>query len=51
MMPNHTIDKFNMMNNYLMYQYGIFICFGLIMTGCMPEIKNDKSSNTHNGKK
>lgn len=50
-MNNHTVDKMNMMNNYLMYQYGIWACFGLIVTGLMPIQKNDKASNLKSEKR
>jgi hypothetical protein len=42
MMTEHTIDKIKMMNNYLMYHYGVMLCFGLIVTGLLPETKNGK---------
>lgn len=45
MIKSHTVDKVNMMNNYLMYQYGTWLCFGLIVTGLMPIQKKDKPSN------
>jgi hypothetical protein len=51
MMNNHTVDQIKMMNNYLMYQYGTWLCFGLIVTGLMPIQKNDKPSNLKNEKR
>ena len=49
MISNHSIDQFKMMNNYFMYQYGIWLCYGLIMTGLLPDTKNEKSSNVKKG--
>jgi hypothetical protein len=51
MMTEHTIDRIKMMNNYFMYHYGVMLCFGLIVTGLLPQTKDDKPSSTvKNGK-
>ncbi len=50
MISNRSIDQLKMMNNYFMYQYGIWLCYGLIMTGLLPDTKKDDSSKAKSGK-